>query len=312
MDIKISKKNWDLIINYAASAYDQFKCEIGGMAVLKTILDKDNNVDHYEIREPVIVKQEIAGTTCEMDKDALAEYYTKTAMRHNNRCRFVWWHSHHKMGAFWSGTDLSTIEEMDSGDWSVALVVNLKEEYKLRVSVWKPIEMHKDIDLDIVGNDKEIPEAINKEVKALCVEETRVVTGMNYNKEYNPYGYNTGQTTLFRQNTEKHQLESIETALDYAIDSYKIGERNFKKYKRKIKEMNTTLKEKKVPYRIASIKKSDLDEHFTDPMSSFPAAVLIYGEDEKFNLQEALMEFQIYEADYDTHVWNESFYNGGR
>ena len=303
MDIKISKKNWDLIINYAASAYDQFNCEIGGMAVLKTVLDKDNKIDYYEICEPVIVKQEITGTTCEMDKDALAEYYTKTAMKHNNECRFVWWHSHHTMGAFWSGTDLSTIQEMDCGDWSVALVVNLKEEYKLRVSVWNPIEMHKDIELDIIGNNKEVPDSINKEVKALCHKETGIV-------QYASKSF--GQTNMFRANTEQHQLQSIETALDYAIDSYKMGERDYKQYKKKVKEMNATLKEKDVPFRIGNVKKADLDEHFLDPLTGCPAAILIHNVDDKFNLQEALMEYSIYEENYDMTNWNNSFINGGR
>tara|TARA_R110001583_G_scaffold42879_1_gene136262 strand:+ start:76 stop:723 length:648 start_codon:yes stop_codon:yes gene_type:complete len=72
------------------------------------------------------------------------------------------------MDAFWSGTDLTAIKEYSDGDFSFALVINLKEEYKLRVSVWKPIECHEDVELTIVGATKKVPKKIVDEVTEKC------------------------------------------------------------------------------------------------------------------------------------------------
>tara|TARA_R110002167_G_scaffold188286_1_gene389745 strand:- start:521 stop:1450 length:930 start_codon:yes stop_codon:yes gene_type:complete len=160
----IDQKDWTKIQQYAQQAYTSKKAEIGGMLV--AIEDKDGD---WELRDPVILKQQISGSNCVLDKDELALYYTKvgTKLKKKN-FRFVWWHSHHTMDAFWSGTDLTAIKEYSDGDFSFALVINLKEEYKLRVSVWKPIECHEDVELTIVGATKKVPKKIVDEVTEKC------------------------------------------------------------------------------------------------------------------------------------------------
>ena len=161
----ISQEDWDTLQHYARAAYDSSKSEIGGMLIAEQ--DKDGD---WELKDPVIVKQEISGGNCVLDRDALAEYYTKVGSKMGDKdFRFVWWHSHHTMDAFWSGTDLATIREDKDSDYSFALVINLKEEYKFRVSVWKPFEIHEDIELTILGPDlKDIPKDIVEEVAAKC------------------------------------------------------------------------------------------------------------------------------------------------
>ena len=167
MKVYILKDSWDKIINYAKAAYHGEKAEIGGMSVVTQ--DKDGD---WWIEDPQIMNQEIGATTCDLDKEDLAKYYTQMAVKYKDtNFRFCWWHSHHTMGAFWSGTDLSSIDEYGEGesDLSFALVVNLKEEYKCRISVWKPLQVHQDVELEIVGKeDVEIPLEIVTEVKAKC------------------------------------------------------------------------------------------------------------------------------------------------
>ena len=167
MKVYILKDCWDKIINYAKAAYHGEKAEIGGMSVVTQ--DKDGD---WWIEDPQIMNQEIGATTCDLDKEDLAKYYTQMAVKYKDtNFRFCWWHSHHTMGAFWSGTDLSSIDEYGEGesDLSFALVVNLKEEYKCRISVWKPLQVHQDVELEIVGKeDVEIPLEIVTEVKAKC------------------------------------------------------------------------------------------------------------------------------------------------
>ena len=107
----ISPKDYNTIINYARAAYDEHKCEIGGMAVC--LEDKDGD---WIILDPVILKQEISASNCVLDKEELAKYYTRTGMSKKYKkanYRFLWWHSHHTMAAFWSNTDLTAIEEFN-------------------------------------------------------------------------------------------------------------------------------------------------------------------------------------------------------
>jgi len=175
-DFYISERDWNKIQNYAQAAYDSSKSEIGGMLV--AIEDKDGD---WELKDPVILKQEISGSNCILDKDDLALYYTKVATKlKKQNFRFVWWHSHHTMDAFWSGTDLTAIKEYSDGDFSFALVINLREEYKLRVSVWKPFEVHEDVDLTIISKEKKIPKRIEDEVAEKCSKITHSYAGSVY------------------------------------------------------------------------------------------------------------------------------------
>ena len=104
MDINIKGEDWKKIIDYSAAAYDLHNSEIGGMAVcVKT----DDN--EWWIERPVILKQVISSTNTVLKKEELAKYYTKVASSKEYKgkeYRFLWWHSHHTMQAFWSGTDI--------------------------------------------------------------------------------------------------------------------------------------------------------------------------------------------------------------
>ena len=62
----ISKKDYDTIINYAQAAYDTMKAEIGGMAICYQ--DKDGD---WIVTDPVILKQDVTGSTCDLDKEEL-------------------------------------------------------------------------------------------------------------------------------------------------------------------------------------------------------------------------------------------------
>ena len=188
----IEKKDWDKVISYAQAAWDEHNSEIGGMMVVVKDTDGD-----WSIQDPVIMKQRISAGNTHLDKEELAKYYTKAAIKYkDNEFRFCWWHSHHTMGAFWSGTDTSTIDEYSDGDFSFALVVNLKEEYKFRVSVWQPIETHEDVEITILNNERKVSKSIIKEVNKLCSKESYarskgIVKSSNYK--------HLGQTSLWNK-----------------------------------------------------------------------------------------------------------------
>jgi len=169
----ITQKNWDKILGYAEEAYDTEKSEIGGMSVM--VEDKDGD---WTLEQPVILKQEITTGNTVLEKEALSRYYSKVGKKMGNKnFRFCWGHSHHTMSAFWSGTDITAIDEYSDGDFSFALVVNLKGEYKFRVSVWNPVEAHQDVELEIIDAKHRCTKKMKEEVKTLCSRPTSTYSG---------------------------------------------------------------------------------------------------------------------------------------
>jgi len=262
MEVYTDKKDWDKIINYARCASDKWSTEIGGMAV--TIQDDDGD---WVIKDPMIMKQEVSAALCELDKTELAAYYSKMAMKYKkHNIRFCWWHSHAKMGAFWSGTDTNTIDEYEDGDLSFALVVNVKEEYKCRVSVWKPFTIHKDVELSIIQDvDKllyKIPKKIEREVVETCTQPTK--SWYNGGAKYG----NTKQTHLWTRD-DKLQGEKtfVHTAWMQLVDkvdeintSFVAGEIQYDKYAKKITDLNRRVKKAKLPLEVRLIPQGTFEE----------------------------------------------------
>ena len=309
MEVYIDKECWDKIINYAKAAYHTEKCEIGGMSVVTQ--DKDGD---WLIQEPVILKQEIGSTTCDLDKEELAKYYTQMAVKYNEtNFRFCWWHSHHTMSAFWSGTDISSIEEYGEGesDLSFALVVNLKEEYKCRVSVWKPVEIHQDVELNILNNEEkvEIPIEILSEVKEKC--ETRTYIGKKHlgnttlplwddtRNNWNKYKLLEDDLTNVYVPSEK-EIANFEAKYEYAcmkaqefLHQVTVGDWSMHKFKKAIRETNKQIAEYGV--QIEELNKRELKE-FVE-MESAPYELV--ASDAKFaDIADAMMEMQSYNGGY--------------
>jgi len=283
MGYYISQKDWDKIINYAKAAYGELKTEIGGMSICYK--DKDGD---WVVTDPVILKQQVTGGTCDLDKEALADYYCHAAKKHaKKQFRFCWWHSHHTMGVFWSSTDLKGIQEYSDGDLSFALVVNLKEESKFRVSVWKPVVAYQDVELQIMGTEKNVPKKILAEVKELCNTRTytpEVTTYKNGKKQnvssdqldmYGSYGWYDDQvydarvdkvysTSMF---IEKDYTQCFDKVFEW-MDLLLSGDLTYEQYEKDIVNFNDALLKAKSKYRCELIKRSDLTPEalsFGDP-----------------------------------------------
>ena len=270
MEFFISQKDWKKVIDYAQASYDEFSAEVGGFMIAKK--DKDGNII---ISDPEILKQEVTGGTTVMAKEAVADYYVKCAQKYGSDVRFVWWHSHANMQAFWSGTDTSTMKEYSSGDWSAFLVVNIRSEYKFRICVWNPIEAHKDIELNILGQKaRKVPKTIKDTVSKLC-SSPKVVTGgwkntnqvsiydrydgsFGYNYGYNYYGYsyNDSKIPIHLRNTTKFK-ETIDF-IEELNDRYIEGQVTFKDWLKSVKSWNDELKEDKLRYSISEVTENEL------------------------------------------------------
>ena len=310
MEVYIDQGDWNKIMNYANAAYDTEKCEIGGMSVVTQDTDGD-----WMIQNPVILKQEIGSTTCDLDKEELAKYYTEMAVKYKNiDFRFCWWHSHHTMSAFWSGTDLSSIEEYGEGesDLSFALVVNLKEEYKCRISVWKPIEIHKDIKLNIIKDiDDKIPVEILAEVKAKCETRSYKTTYVNNHTNLSLWKQPNGSykvpnyldkkdeipaLTSKEENQFEKDYQYLNDKINIWMENYEKKTWNWKRVKSAIKSTNILLETKNSSLRIDELKKSDIDEY--QEMICMPYEIMTVV---NFKYQESfdnMVEFMSYNASY--------------
>jgi len=276
MDVYIEEKHWNTIINYAKCAEDVLKSEIGGMAVV--IEDKDGD---WEITDPVIMKQEVTAGTCDLDKAELAKYYSKMEVKYKkNNMRFCWWHSHAAMSAFWSGTDIASIDEYKDGDLSFALVVNIKEEYKCRVSLWKPFELHQDVELEIINKkESKLPKKTVRDVAELCSKPTVNITGWKgsnvnqtniWNKPVKAYNKHLNDTLSLPDQIgleEDAMRNVIEQCWENLIDKVcelnselSIGNIQYDKYAKEIKETNNELEKKNIPLKVRLLSKNTMEE----------------------------------------------------
>ena len=186
----ISKEDWNKVIAYAESSYHQLQSEIGGQLII--VEDKEGD---FILKDPVILKQEVSGGNCEMEAEALALHYSKMVDKHGDNVRHCWWHSHHTMGAFWSGTDDSTILANETQDFSVSLVVNLKREYKLRVQFFYPFEHEENVTLNFLEDEAERNDVLDAEVRAICTKSVTTITKSVHNNG-KPYT-NGAQTNMW-------------------------------------------------------------------------------------------------------------------
>ena len=278
----ISPKDYNTIINYARAAYDEHKCEIGGMSICYQ--DKEGD---WIVTDPVILKQDIAGSTCDLNQEDLANYYCNAQKKHDKKnFRFCWWHSHHTMGVFWSGTDLKGIEEYSDGDMSFALVVNLKRENKFRVSLWKPVAMYLDTELQLLGQgEKDVPKKIVDEVNELCktrtyINHTNGKSKYNYSQTgiFDDNGYGAYAESRINYGTSMHRskIPTVLDSKDYKtcyefmidiIDSLVSEGMEYPKYVRDVEKFNKNLKKRGSLFSVQIIALNEVNPElgFEDP-----------------------------------------------
>ena len=282
----ITQKNWDKILGYAEEAYETEKSEIGGMSVM--VEDKDGD---WTLEQPVILKQEITASNTILEKEALSRYYSKVGKKMGNKnFRFCWWHSHHTMSAFWSGTDITAIDEFNEGDFSFALVVNLKGEYKFRVSVWNPVEAHQDVELEIIDAKHRCTKKMKEEVKTLCAKPSYSYSW----KRNGVYGYKSSDQLLkdAAEDPRQERLPFHSTASGTAasgnkfvtfpdvveeVDDYNTdliaGTITYKDYKDSIEELNKDLEKQNSIYKVNTIRQDQVG----DLLHILPAQLVVYA-----------------------------------
>ena len=87
-----------------------------------------NNGD-YIVTACCMLKQEGTAGSTDLDEDAVNLAMFK--MKDEPGVMRWWWHTHPKMGVFWSGTDTETIDKLAEGGYVVATVFNDKKRVEV-------------------------------------------------------------------------------------------------------------------------------------------------------------------------------------
>ena len=181
------------------------------------------------------------------------------------------------MKAFWSGTDVTAIQEYSDGDFSFALVVNLKGEYKFRVSVWNPVEAHEDVELEITGSSSKCTPKMKKEVEELCND--KVTRSWSWKKSGSTYyrGYLSSDQKVEDKRQERIPFHSTAGLTTSYGDTYSTlysdiidevdelnsdmieGAIDYKQYRKGIKALNKALKQKNSEYSVVLLEENQID-----------------------------------------------------
>lgn len=196
MDIKVSftPEAYDKMFNYIHA----IDAEISGFGKIERI--SNNEIKIVDIK---IFKQTVSSSETEIDEEDISSFLIELMNNNENPEDWkVWWHSHHTMDVFWSGTDVATINKLvASMGWVLSVVGNKRDLLKCRLDIKEPFKMHKD-DIPIVKPTfiRIIPEDIKEEVKEKVTEKAYTYTSSGFyignaeiygfargNEDYNKY-----------------------------------------------------------------------------------------------------------------------------
>lgn len=121
MEIVIEKMTYKKMMHLLKLGLAQ-NSEVSGYANV-TVSD---DFKTFYISDAVMPKQVGSGAETEIDDKAKAKLmFERRDMPFGMKCH---WHTHPRMGAFWSSTDKALIKKLGEGGWMVFLVMNEKEE----------------------------------------------------------------------------------------------------------------------------------------------------------------------------------------
>lgn len=118
---------------------DNCMYEIGGLGKVTT------DGEDFFVSDVEIFKQKVTEAHVDMTAEALADFQYEKAQKHESLLEYkFWWHSHAKMGVFFSGTDTNTIDSSTEFPWLVSVVTNHLHELTGRVDIYSPVHMYID------------------------------------------------------------------------------------------------------------------------------------------------------------------------
>jgi hypothetical protein len=156
MILYFRRNAWNKILAYT----DNCDCEIGGMGQLTS-----NGVDFF-VEDVEIYKQRVTPGTVDLSAETLALWQVEKIKAKQSLSRYtLFWHSHAKMGVFFSQTDKDTINGSTEFPYLVSLVINHKHETTARLDIFKPVRVY------VEKLDVKIIEEVDANLIELCKQE---------------------------------------------------------------------------------------------------------------------------------------------
>ena len=247
----MSNEDWTTLMQYAKYAYDEHKSEIGGYMVVKYV-DKQ-----FVFSEPVILQQEITASNTDITTEALGKYFTETEIKYGGEPYWLcWWHSHHTMDVFWSGTDKTAIEQSVNDNYAFSLVINLKQEQILRISDWKT-GTQTDTKVKILGKEFEIPQSIKDEVESLCTKPSLVSTNTGWYGRHYSKKISKEQLTMWQDELDDEKV-NLEADIDNILQDYLI-DNDYPTARKRFGTLNRKLGQSKSELRVIKLEQDELD-----------------------------------------------------
>jgi len=134
--VEFSEKAWRAMWRFVDLAAPD---EVSGLGLVERVGDFGLHVE-----EIFLLDQVSSAATTELDATDIAnlqgDLIGQNRVDDADRI-LLWWHSHGNMESFWSGTDVSTIEQLQAEPYLLSVVVNKKREYMARVDMWEPLRV---------------------------------------------------------------------------------------------------------------------------------------------------------------------------
>lgn len=125
----------------------------------------------FVVTEIRIFEQTVSGAHTTIDSKALGKFYDEIIQDGGKMEEWkLWWHSHNDMEAFFSATDVSTINDFDTemkeDNWMLSVVTNHDGKIQARADVYAPLRCTiSNLEWDISFEDPDLDEEIKKEIE---------------------------------------------------------------------------------------------------------------------------------------------------
>ena len=140
----------------------------------------DPFTDSFLIDDLALLEQTNGGANTVMSGAGLSKFMLELDKSGGNPAEWrLWWHSHVDFQAFWSGTDIATINDFDTeqveANWFLSIVGNKKREFKTRLDVFQPFRYtFDDLSVEEVP-DEEVEKIVDAEMAAKIIVPPAVV-----------------------------------------------------------------------------------------------------------------------------------------
>lgn len=177
-------------ILWKQQAFQKFRAYIHGINYEISGFGKiEKRGDDIVILDVRIFPQEVSAAHTEMDAKGLAHFWEELAVANEDLGAWkLWWHSHVNMQAFFSGTDLDTIDEFDTElpteNWMLSIVTNKSGKTLAQIDIFQPIRCTiNDVPWDVEQSNENLTEDVSQEIaQKVTILKPNIQTKINFNK----------------------------------------------------------------------------------------------------------------------------------